>query len=113
MLKLPETVQIFVAAEHADMRKQAAGLSALVSAAFGQAPASGHLFVFFNRGRDKIRILFYDRNGYCLVSKSLERGQFRKLEVQSGTTSLRITTSDLSALLCGTESLSPRKRPVH
>ncbi len=113
MLKLPESVQIFVAAEHADMRKQATGLSALVNAAFGQAPASGHLFVFFNRDRDKIRILFYDRNGYCLVSKSLERGRFRKLEVQGDTSSLRITSAELSLLLSGTEVVPPRKRPVH
>ncbi len=113
MLKLPESVQIFVAAEHADMRKQANGLSALVSAAFGQTPASGHLFVFFNRDRDKIRILFYDRNGYCLVSKSLERGRFRKLEVHGDATSLRITSTELSALLSGTEVVPPRNRPVH
>ncbi len=113
MLKLPETVQIFVAAEHADMRKQANGLSALVNAAFGQAPASGHLFVFFNRDRDKIRILFYDRNGYCLVSKSLERGRFRKLEIQQDATSLRITSVDLSELLSSAETVAPRKHPVH
>jgi transposase len=110
MLKLPETVQIFVASEHADMRKQAYGLSALVAAAFGQSPGSGHLFVFFNRSRDKLRILFYDRNGYCLVSKSLDRGRFRKLELDGKAASVRISAADLGALLAGVES---RKHPVH
>lgn len=70
-------------------------MSALVTEAFGQAPASGHLFVFFNRTRDKVRILFYDRNGYCLVSKGLDRGRFRKLEVRQDTTSARITAAEL------------------
>lgn len=113
MLKLPDTVQIFVASAHADMRKQAQGLCALVAAAFGQAPSSGHLFVFFNRSRDKIRILFYDRNGYCLVSKSLDRGQFRKLEVDEKAASVRISAADLGALLAGVESPPTRRRPVH
>ena len=113
MLKLPETVQIFVATGHSDMRKQVYGLSALVSSAFGQAPGSGHLFVFFNRTRDKVRILFYDRNGYCLVSKSLDRGRFRKLEFDEHAACVRISASDLGALLAGVESLPSRKHPVH
>ena len=113
MLKLPETVQIFVASEHADMRKQATGLGALVAAAFGQAPGSGNLFVFFNRSRDKIRILFYDRNGYCLVSKSLDRGRFRKLELDEKASSVRISAADLGELLAGVEPLPVRRRPVH
>jgi len=113
MLKLPDSVQIFVAAAHSDMRKQANGLSALVTEAFGQAPGSGHLFVFFNRTRDKVRILFYDRNGYCLVSKALDRGRFRKLEVRQDATSVRITAAELGELLAGVESIPARKRPVH
>jgi transposase len=113
MLRLPESVQIFVAAAHSDMRKQANGLSALVAEAFGQAPASGHLFVFFNRTRDKVRILFYDRNGYCLVSKSLDRGRFRKVEIGQDATSFRISAAELGELLAGVESIPVRKRPVH
>lgn len=113
MLKLPETVQIFVASEHADMRKQATGLSALVTAAFGQAPGSGHLFVFFNRTRDRIRILFYDRNGYCLVSKGLERGRFRKLSVDKDAASVRISAAELGELLAGVEPRPGRKPSVH
>ena len=113
MLKLPDSVQIFVAAAHSDMRKQANGLSALVTEAFGQAPGSGHLFVFFNRTRDKVRILFYDRDGYCLVSKGLDRGRFRKLEIRQDATSVRVSAAELSELLAGVESIPTRKRPVH
>ena len=58
MLRLPEGVRIWVATAPCDMRKQADGLSALVEASLGQAPKSGHLFVFFSRRKDFVRILF-------------------------------------------------------
>ena len=70
MLNLPEGVRIWVATAPCDMRKQADGLSALVEGCLMQQPKLGHLFVFFSRRKDFVRILFWDANGYCTVSKT-------------------------------------------
>jgi len=64
MLNLPSTVQVYVATVAADMRKGADGLSAVVMGALGQEPTSGDIFVFFNRTRCIVRILFWDNDGY-------------------------------------------------
>lgn len=76
MLTLPPSVKIYVAASPVDCRKSFNGLSSMVESTFGVDPLSGHLFVFLNRRGDQIRLLFFDRTGYCIVSKRLERGPF-------------------------------------
>lgn len=77
MLSLPPSVQIYVAVEHADMRKSFDGLSALVRNVLEQDPFSGHLFVFRNRRGDRLKILYWDRSGFCIWYKLLEKGTFR------------------------------------
>jgi transposase len=77
MLSLPPSVRIYVATAPCDMRKQFDGIAVLVEQELRQQPRSGHLFVVFNRRGDMVRILFWDRSGYCLVSKRLEKGVFR------------------------------------
>lgn len=77
MLSLPASVRVYVATTPCDMRKQFDGIAALVENQLGQDPRSGHLFVLFNKRGDMVRILFWDRSGYCLLSKRLERGVFR------------------------------------
>lgn len=77
MLMLPPSVKIYVATAPCDMRKQYDGLALLVEQGLGKDPRSGHLFVAFNRRGDHVRILFWDRNGYALFGKRLERGRFR------------------------------------
>ncbi|MBK9965396.1 MAG: IS66 family insertion sequence element accessory protein TnpB [Holophagales bacterium] len=59
------------------MRKAIDGLSALVREALGEDPLSGHLFVFANRRRDRLKILVWDRDGYWVLFKRLEAGTFR------------------------------------
>jgi transposase len=113
MLRLPESVRIFVASSPTDMRKQADGLSALVKGALGEEPRSGHLFVFFNRGRDILRILFWDTNGYCVVSKRLEQGRFRSPAVSEGQASVSIEPRQLAELLSLVEAARARRRAVH
>lgn len=66
----------YVCAEPVDMRKAIDGLSALVQPVIGQDPLSGHLFVFVSKSRTKVKILWWDRNGFCLWYKRLERGRF-------------------------------------
>jgi transposase len=69
-------MQVFVCLQPTDMRKSFDSLAALTEAVIRQSPLSGHLFVFLNRPRDRIKILFWDRSGYCLYYKRLETGTF-------------------------------------
>ncbi|WP_063674677.1 IS66 family insertion sequence element accessory protein TnpB, partial [Stigmatella aurantiaca] len=107
------SVRIFVASAPTDMRKQADGLSALVKGVLGAEPRSGHLFVFFNRGKDIIRILFWDSNGFCVVSKRLEAGRFRVPEVAEGQASVSLEAKQLVEVLSLVEAARARRRPVH
>lgn len=74
MLSLPPSVRIFVAVDATDMRKSFDGLASEAQRVIAQDPLSGHLFVFFNRRRTMVKVLYWDRNGFCLVAKRLERG---------------------------------------
>ena len=61
------------------MRKSFNGLVAVVQSVLGEDPLSDTLFVFFNRRRDRVKILWWDRSGYCLLAKRLEHGQFAQV----------------------------------
>lgn len=76
MFKLRQGIQIYVSLSSIDMRKSIDSLSALVLQEFNQDPQCGHLFIFFNRGRDKAKVLFWDRNGYALHYKRMEKHRF-------------------------------------
>jgi transposase len=76
MLSFPPTVQVHVAHEPVDMRKSYDGLSGCVEQILHEDPLSGHLFVFFNRRRNQVKILVWDRTGYCIYCKRLELGRF-------------------------------------
>ena len=76
MLSFPATVQVYIAQEAVDMRKSFDGLSGCVEQLLRADPLSGHLFAFFNRRRTQVKILVWDRTGYCIYSKRLERGRF-------------------------------------
>lgn len=76
MFTLPPAVRIYVATAPTDMRKSFDGLSAAVTQIIGEDPTSGHLFVFRNRRGDQVRVLFWDRTGYCIIAKRLAQGSF-------------------------------------
>ena len=72
MMTLPPSVKIFVALTPTDMRKSFDGLSLAAQSVLRQPdPTSGHLFVFWNRRCDQVRILFWDRTGYCIYARSM------------------------------------------
>jgi transposase len=79
----PFHVRVFLATGHTDMRKSISGLSVLVARHFEQDPLSGHLFVFCNRRRNMVKILYWDRNGFCLWHKRLEKQFFKWPESRS------------------------------
>lgn len=72
--------RVYLARGHTDMRKSIDGLAAVVSLRFGLDPFDDSLFVFCNRGRDKLKILYWDTNGFWLFYRRLERGRFQWLE---------------------------------
>lgn len=76
MLTLSAQVRIFVSAAPVDLRRSIDRLAAVVKDAMGEDPISGHLFVFRNRRGDRMKVLAWDRNGYVVWYKRLERGRF-------------------------------------
>lgn len=76
MLSLPPSVRLFVARDAIDMRKSFDGLAGITRDVLDEDPLSGHLFVFFNRRRNRAKILWFDRGGYWLLAKRLEVGHF-------------------------------------
>ena len=83
-----------------DMRKSIDGLTAIVSQEFRTGLQSGHLFVFFNRYRDKVKIIYWDRNGYVLHYKRLEKHKFIVPNLIDKT-HISITETQLNGLLAG------------
>jgi transposase len=76
MMGLPASVLIYLCDLPVDMRCGFDGLAAIVRNTLGLNPLSGGLFLFLSRRRDRIKILFWDRDGYAIYSKRLEKGRF-------------------------------------
>lgn len=108
MLMLPPAVRLFIACEPADLRRSFDGLAALTREVIRQDPLSGHLFVFRNRVGDRVKILFWDRSGYCLWYKRLEKGVFRFPTGEAG--SIEVEAAELMLLLEGIELASANRR---
>lgn len=97
----PEQIQVYVAIGSVDMRKQIDGLSILVAQRFALDPLAGHMFAFSNRRRTVVKVLYWDRNGFCLWQKRLERERFRWPESREEV--LQIGHRELRWLLDGLE----------
>lgn len=111
MLTLPPSVRVFVHLGPTDMRRSLDGLAAMTREIIRQDPLSGHLFVFFNRRRDRVKILFWDRSGLCLWYKRLEAGVFT-LPVPSNPHrhSVEMESAELSLILEGIDLRGARRR---
>ena len=107
MLSLPPSVRIFVALGATDLRKSFDTLSVLVKDVLRQDPLSGHLFAFFNRRRDRVKLLVWDRSGFWLFYKRLEEGTFR---LPGTGTSAELSVRDLLLVLEGIELSTVRQR---
>jgi transposase len=77
MIKAVSGVRVYLASGNTDMRKSINGLSIIVESRFELDPFSGHLFVFCNRRKNNVKVLYWDRNGFCLWQKRLEKERFR------------------------------------
>jgi transposase len=110
MIHLPASVRVYLCLTPCDMRKSFDGLHALVRDHLGLDPFAGHLVVFASRRRDRIRIFYWDRDGFGLWSKRLEEGTYAIPFADSGSERRQeITAQELSALLSGID-LSQAKR---
>jgi transposase len=111
MFTLPCAVQVFICLQPTDLRKSFDSLAALVSNVVGQNPLSGHLFVFLNRYRNRVKILFWDRSGYCLYYKRLEAGTFRlPVQTEDRLVSQALSIPELTLMLEGIDLSAARRR---
>ncbi len=92
-------VRVMVATKPVDFRKGAEGLAALVRETMGADPFSGAVYVFRAKRADRVKLIFWDGTGLCLVAKRLEDGEFRWPKIKDGI--LRLSAAQLSALLEG------------
>jgi transposase len=92
-------VQVWVATTPVDMRKSFDALAEVVRSFLGQDPQSGHLFVFRNRTRQLVKVLWWDREGLAIYYKRLEQGEFQF--PRSNATAVEITRGQLLRLLSG------------
>jgi transposase len=115
MLSLPLPVRILVCTKHADMRRSFDGLAALVREYLGADPLSGHLFVFRNRRGDRVKLLYWDEDGYAIWYKRLEEGVFafpdanHRRGAPVGEHGLPMRAADLAMLLDGVDLASVRR----
>lgn len=110
MILLPPSVQIYLASEPVDLRRGHDGLAALVRQRWSLELYAGHLFVFVGRRLDRCKILFWDRGGFVLYYKRLERGHFRLPAPRSDGHAVTMDGTQLMMLLDGID-VSRVKRP--
>ena len=108
MLSFPPSVRILLAPGATDMRKQFDGLAAVATQVLKEDVLSGHVFVFCNRRRDLLKLLFWDRSGFLLLAKRLEEGTFAWPQ-SADAPSIEATVRDL---MCVLEGIDPREAKV-
>lgn len=117
MLRLPSlgeldrgmSGRIYLCTSPTDMRKGFDTLAALVAEFLGQDPLSGHLFLFVGRGKDRLKILYWDADGFALWYKRLEEGTFRLPRVRSQDASVELKASELAMMLEGIDLRSIKR----
>jgi len=114
MLSPSSALRFFVAREAVDFRKAHDGLCAVTRDKLGQDPMSGDVFLFFNKRRDRIKLLFWDRNGFWMYYKRLERGTF-ELPFEAGCIEsvVEIDARQLQLLLGGIDLKRVKYRRHH
>ena len=112
MLTFPTNVKLYLATAPTDLRRSYNGLSALVEGSFGLDARNGDLFIFLNRRATQVRILFWERDGYCILMKRLEEGTFRRVKTAQGKDVVEVDAGELAMLLEGIDApkVTRRKR---
>jgi transposase len=111
MLSFPHTVRIFLHTDAVDLRKGFDGLSGLVTQAFPEHDLlSGHLFLFLNRRRDRIKMLHWDADGLVIWYKRLEAGSFQVPQRVAPGAAVELKAAQLAMLLSGIDLTNARQR---
>jgi transposase len=101
MLAFPVSVKIYVAVEPVDMRKQCNGLWACAQQSLGEDPKAGAVFVFMNKTRDRLKMLYWDGTGSWVLAKRLEQGRFSWPQSAGGSAKLSLAPEALAMLVGG------------
>jgi transposase len=111
MIHLPASVRVYVCLTPCDMRKSFDSLHALVREYLELDAFAGHLFVFTSRRKDRVKILYWDRDGFAVWSKRLEEGAYAvPFGDADGERRREITAQELGALLSGIDLSTARRR---
>ena len=119
MIGLARSTRVYLCTQPADMRRSFDGLSGMAQNLMKQDPLTGHLFVFRNRNRDRLKILYWDRDGLAIWYKRLEKGTFQfptdlkrseTKDKEEKTPAAEISADDLSLLLGGIDLRSVQRR---
>ena len=103
-------VRAYLCLDSVDMRLSFDRLAALAQDVMGLDPMGGHLFLFHARRRDRLKILYWDEDGFALWHKRLEAGTFRIPQPGDGAAHVTLTPAELSLLLAGVDLMTTRKR---
>ena len=101
MLTLAPGTKVYLATASVDLRRGHDGLCALVRSVLDLDPYAGHLFVFFGRRGDRVKVLFWDRGGFVVYYKRLARGRFRMPHLPEGADRVVLDGTELAMLLGG------------
>lgn len=110
MLTFSPTQRIYLALDPVDMRKQFNGLWAMAAEKLQSNPFDGSLFVFVNKGRDRVKILFWDGSGVWVLAKRLEKGRF-SWPLANGQAKIHLEPTALTMLLTGIDLKDGCKKP--
>lgn len=110
MFGLGAATRIYLAAGSTDMRKGYEGLYGLVRDRLGCEPLSGHLFLFANRQRNRLKVLYWDGSGLWVCAKRLEKGRFHWPEAAAGEDKVLLSQEELALLLGGIDLARARRR---
>jgi len=110
MIHLPASVRVYLCLSSCDMRRSFDGLHALVGDHLQLDAFAGHLYLFTNRRKDRLKLLYWDRDGFAIWAKRLEAGSFAIPSGEPGSRRLEITIEELGALLSGIDLSTATRR---
>lgn len=110
MLNIPVNVSVYLCTRPTDMRKGFDTLHSLVLQVFCRDPLDGHLFLFVNRRRDRLKMLWWDRDGLVVLYKRLEAGTYQIPTGTNDSAGVEIDATDLALMLAGVDVRSAKRR---
>ena len=111
MLSFPAAIKVYLCTVPCDMRRSFDGLSMMAEHVIHCDPFSGHLLVFCNRRTDRLKILYWDRDGWAVWYKRLEMGVFKLPRVEQGARSVELRASELAMILDGIDVSKLKRVP--